>query len=95
MSFNRNRRLKNPTPVNGDCTSGSLVRVLSGRTRGKIMVLTGTFTDKSGKCFAYVADGGKYTVSKPKIKAASHLELLEGRICAVTDEEIRKSVSNQ
>lgn len=95
MSFNRKRRLKNPTPVNGDSTKGSLVRVLTGRTRGKIMVLTDTFTDKSGKCFAYVADGEKYTVSEPKIKAASHLELLCGKCDAVTDEEIKKSVSNQ
>ncbi len=95
MSFNRKRRLKNPTPVSVDCTQGSLVRVLTGRTRGKIMVLTGTFTDKSGKCFVYVADGKKYTVSKPKIKAVSHLELLFGRCDAVTDGEIKKSVSNQ
>jgi len=95
MSFNRKRRLKNPTPVSVDCTQGSLVKVLTGRTRGKLMVLTGTFTDKSGKCFAYVADGGKYTVSEPKIKAASHLELLDCKTCALTDEEIRKSVCNQ
>ena len=59
------------------------------------MVLTGTFVDESGKCMAYVADGIKYTVSEPKLKSASHLELLEDRICAVTDEEIRKSVCNQ
>ena len=95
MSFNRKRRLKNPTPVSGDSTEGSLVRVLTGRTRGKMMVLISTFTDRSGKCMAYVADGVKYTVSEPKLKAASHLELLEGKSAALTDEAIRKSVCNQ
>ena len=95
MSFNRKRRLKNPAPVTCESLTGTIVLVLTGRTRGKKMVLLSTVTDKDGKCMALVADGVRYTVKAPKLKAASHLEELQEKCETLKDEEIKKSVYNQ
>ena len=93
MSFNRKRQLKNPNPFKEQGT-GSVVRSLTGRSRGKTYVVTESFTDKYGKLFARIADGEKYTVAKPKTKSAKHLEVL-GREVVLTDEEIKKLLSEQ
>lgn len=93
MSFNRKRQLKNSNPFTSEHGAGSLVRVLTGRTRGKNLVVTGMFTDKYGKSFALCADGVKYTVENPKKKASSHLEFVS-KTDAKTDKEIQKLVSN-
>ena len=74
MSFNQKRRLKNPNPFKSEHGVNTQVRVLTGRTRGKVFTVTGIFTDKNGKLFAYIADGEKYTGINPKKKSASHLE---------------------
>ena len=93
MSFNRKRQLKNPTPFTSKYGIGSVVRVLTGRTRGKTFVVTDVFNDKYGKSMALIADGVKYTVNNPKRKAASHLEFVR-KTDARTDEEIVKLMSN-
>lgn len=92
MSFNRKRRLKNPCPFDRVNRSQVLVRVLSGRTRYRPMVVVRVFEEK-GKLMALVADGDKYSVSMPKRKAAAQLEYI--RDCsAKTDEEIRSVVKS-
>ena len=96
MSFNQKRRLSNPNPFTAGYGINTQVRVLTGRTRGKVFVVTDVFTDKSGKLYAYIADGRKYTVASPKLKSASHLETVKMDAVSVkSDEEIRKLLSNQ
>ena len=93
MSFNRKRRLKNSNPFDVSYGAGSLVRALSGRTRGKLFAVTDTFTDKYGKSFVLCADGVKYTVENPKKKNITQLEFVR-HSDAKTDKEIQKLVSN-
>ena len=88
MSFNRKRRLKNSNPFTAEHGAGTVVTVLTGRTRGKRLVVTGMYTDKYGKSMAFCADGVKYTVENPKKKAASHLEFVS-KTDAGTDNEIK------
>ena len=94
MSFNRKRQLKNTNPFDLSYGKGSVVRVLTGRTRQKLMVVTEVFTDKNSKGYALVADGKKYTVNTPKKKSVSHLEFIKSSD-ATTDEEIVKLLENQ
>lgn len=94
MSFNRKRKLKKTNPFEVCHGAGSVVRALSGRTRGKIFVVTGTFTDKHGKSMALMADGVKYTVKNPKKKNITQLEFVRSSD-SKTDEEIVKLLSNQ
>ena len=94
MSFNRKRQLKNSNPFKVEYGTGSVVRALAGRTRGKFFVITDTFTDVHGKSMALMADGVKYTVSNPKKKNITQLEFVANSD-AKTDEEILKLLSNQ
>lgn len=96
MSFNQKRRLKNSNPFTAQHGTGTMVRSLAGRNRNRVFVVTDCFTDKKGKLFAYLCDGVKYTVAKPKLKSASHLETVRIAAGSVeTDEEIIKLLQNQ
>ena len=94
MSFNRKRRLKNSNPFKVEYGTGSVVRALAGRTRGKFFVITDIFTDVHGKSFALIADGVKYTAGNPKKKNITQLEFVT-KSDAKTDDEIIKLLSNQ
>lgn len=74
MSFNQKRRLKRPEePFTEQQGKGTVVRSRSGRTRGKVFLVTDVFT-KNEKLYAYIADGEQRKVSSPKLKSAAHLE---------------------
>ena len=96
MSFNQKRRLKRPElPLTQEFGIGTVVRSRTGRSRGRIFAVTGMFTDKYGKLFAYVCDGDKRTVEKPKLKAASHLEVVaENSFDKLTNEDVKQLILN-
>lgn len=96
MSFNQKRRLKNSNPFTAQHGTGTIVRSLAGRNRKCVFVVTGCFTDKKGKLFAYLCDGVKYTAANPKLKSALHLETVRIAAGSVkTDEEVLKLLQNQ
>ena len=91
MSFNRKRRLKRPEiTFTEQCGKGTVVRSMTGRSRGRLFVVTDVFIDKYGKLYAYVCDGERRTVSNPKLKAAAHLEVITvNTFTALTDEDAK------
>ena len=101
MSFNHKRRLKTPERVITEQDTAVLVRSRTGRSRGKIYMVTKLLV-RNGSLYACVCDGEARPIENPKLKNASHIEFIShckdevnSKLAngILTNEEVKRLVS--